>query len=96
MSIYSTFDAYDHLEVGRKIGVYDVSPYGAFASKNISDGVITELHLCGDFVEDCLPCRYKIRVDNGRLRCMRYADRTAIRYVIVPNVVFIEEGEMEL
>lgn len=90
MSIYSTWDAYDHLEIGRKIGYYKGDPI----YNKIADGYITDIIECDNFDDECRPCNVQISIDGKPPECFRYGDKCGIRYVIKKE--FIDEDEFTL
>jgi hypothetical protein len=92
MSIYSKFEAYEHLEIGLQIGYYVGDPTSE--RSQIKNGIITDLPECDTFEDDCLPCHCSIEINNGKPECFRYGKRTGIRYVVVNN--FLNEEDFKV
>ena len=90
MSIFSTWEAYDHLEIGLEIHYYVGDPM----SKIIAEGIITKLENCDSYNKNCEPCHCQIGINHNPPDCFRYGNDTAIRYIV--KSAFIKENEFKL
>jgi len=90
MSIYSSFDAFKHLKIGRRIGYYIGDPI----YNKIADGTITDIEPCDSRSHTCKPCQVMIGIDNELPDCFRWNDLCGIRYVLTND--FIKEDEFIL